>query len=83
MLNKFTVVIAPIATIAIIVAVNQYLQVRQLQQALVFSDEQQASLQQHIEQLESNLHSAGVQMQNLSNIAQEASVRAATCEQAD
>jgi len=80
MQNKLT---ATIAAIAMILAASQYLQTRQLQQALDFHDERQASLQQHIEQLESNLQSAGVQMENLSNIAQEASVRAATCEQAD
>lgn len=74
---------ASVTIVALVFAASQFLHTRQLQQALDSSVEQQATLQRYAEQLESNLQSAGVQMQNLSHIAQEASERAATCEPAD
>jgi len=66
---------------ATLIAISQYAQARELRQALIASGQQQQVLQTQIQRLEDNLQSAGVQMQHLSDIAQEANQRAAACMQ--
>jgi hypothetical protein len=64
-----------------LIAISQYAQARELRQALTASGQQQQVLQTQIQRLEDNLQSAGVQMQHLSDMAQEANQRAAACMQ--
>lgn len=69
-----------IAAITLPVAVYQSLAAGELRDEMTGHQQQLRQMQTHIDQLENNLKSAGLQMNNLAAIAQEATERAARCE---
>lgn len=69
-----------IALSSSVVAVRQQLLLQQLRQSLAECRDGNSSMQTRVAQLEDNLQSAGQQMNNLSDIIQEATQRAARCE---
>ena len=69
-----------IAAVTLPVAVYQSLAAGELRGEMAEQQQQFRQMQAHIDQLESNLQSAGLQMSNLAAIAQEATERAARCE---
>ncbi len=69
-----------IAAATLPVAVYQSLAAAELRSEMAEQRQQFRQMQAHIDQLESNLQGAGLQMSNLAAIAQEATERAARCE---
>lgn len=78
--GKQLIVAYALAGLMLLAALSQYLQVREMRAALINSAQQQREMQSHVQQLESNLRSAGLQMQQLSDLVQEANQRAVDCQ---
>lgn len=69
-----------IALSSSVVAIRQQLLLQQLRQSLEECRDGNSTMQTTVAQLEGNLQSAGHQMNNLSDLIQEATRRAARCE---
>jgi len=77
--NLLFALVCLVAITSSVVAVRQQMLLRELRQALIHCQHDSDSLQAQVSRLEDNLHSAGLQMSNLSELIQEATTRAARC----